>query len=162
MQRTRTVAGSPYRSASEAWSVITQLLVDTLERSPNILEGTVAVELSPMAGLGAALVSSEILDRVPLILVAGDLELAIGAKGGDEAFSVDENLDPVVGGAKAPSNWILYLPAEGRTVSDCEKAAARSAHLSTGSPPRTAKTNESATATVDSLDAEALRRMGGR
>ncbi len=115
-----------------------------------------------MSGLGAAMVASELLDKVPLILVAGDLELTIAVKGGDDAFNVDENLDPVPGGANAPADWTLYLPAEGLTASDCEEAAGRSAHLSTGSPQRTSDPSESVSTSSSRFDVEALRRMGGR
>ena len=55
MERTRLIAASPVRSASEAWRVVSTLLVDSLERSSAIPAGTVGKELAVLKGLGPAL-----------------------------------------------------------------------------------------------------------
>ena len=57
MKRQRRIAAAPVRSASEAWQVVSTLLADTLEQSPNVSAGSVAETLAPLAGLGPALIA---------------------------------------------------------------------------------------------------------
>ena len=52
MERHRTIAASPVRSATDAWQLVTTLIANTLERSPNVEAGSVAGELAALDGLG--------------------------------------------------------------------------------------------------------------
>ena len=107
------------------------------------------------------MVASNLFDAHPLVLTAGDLDLTIIIKSNDDAFAVDENLDPVPGGASAPASWKLYLPKRGSTTSAVEEAAQGSSHVFAGKPQRTALA-ASASSPGASVDMDALRRMGGR
>lgn len=162
MQRSRTVAGTPRRSAREAWQVIVTLIGDTLERSPAVPDDSVATELAPIGALGAAMIASDLLADHPLILTAGELQLDITVRIGDDGFNVDENLDPVLGGASAPSDWVLHLPAAGRTADAAAAAAAGSDHLAVGAPAPASPKNAEPAAKGTQIDVDALRRLGGR
>lgn len=161
MQRTRTIAGSPNRSAGEAWKTIVSLIGSTLERSPNVPQGSVEEDLLSVSGLGAAMTASGILDTHPLVLVAGDLELTIIVKSNDSAFAVDENLDPVPGGAQAPADWVLHLPDVGLVGDAAKKAAQGSVHLSTRRPKQTPPPTELSSPN-SSMNLDAFRQLGGR
>ena len=75
MKRQRTIAAAPVRSASAAWQVVSTLLADTLERSPNVSAGSVTETLVPLAGLGPALIAGGHLDSRGLVLVDVGLHL---------------------------------------------------------------------------------------
>src|SRR2546425_7475269 len=161
MQRRRQIAAAPTRTASEAWQVVTDLLSDTLERSPNVPEGSVAKELDVMAGLGPALIAGGHLEKDGLILVDEGLHLTIKVLTGDKALEVEENLSPVPGGASATDGWILYLPTPAALSASVSAAAKKSKHLSTHSPPEDAPTQKEAPSD-ELIDLNALRELGGR
>ena len=99
MKRHRTFAAAPVRSAADAWRVVSGLLSQTLERSPAIPDGSVATELDILHGLGPALIAGGHLESNGLVLVDIGLHLTILVVTGDAAIRVDENLNPVPGGA---------------------------------------------------------------
>lgn len=129
MLRRRSVAAAPARSASETWQVIANLLADTLDRSPNIERADVEDATRHAAGVGRMLVAGGHLERDPITLVAGELQLEIIAVSGDEALSIDENLNPVPGGASADA-WTIHLPPCPPLTSVVEDAAEGHEHLS--------------------------------
>jgi hypothetical protein len=88
MQRRRTLAGPPVRSATEAWGAVAQLLTNTLTVSTSVSELEVAAALAPLAGLAPALIAAGHLERAPLVLV-------------DAAMP---------GGASSTSTWVLHVP----------------------------------------------------
>lgn len=161
MQRSRTIAGSPLRSAGEAWKTIVTLIESTLERSPNVPNGSVKEHLLTASGLGVAMTASGALDTHPLVLIAGDLELTIMVKSYDSAFLVDENLDPVPGGAQAPANWVLHIPAVGLFADAAAEAAEGSTHLSSG-PPKQTPPSTDVKSSNSAMDLDAFRQLGGR
>jgi hypothetical protein len=161
MQRHRQIAAAPTRTASEAWQVVTKLLSDTLERSPNVPDGSVAAELEVLAGLGPALIAGGHLEKDGLVLVDEGLHLTIKVLTGDKALEVEENINPVPGGATATDQWMLYLPTPAALSASISAAAERSAHLSTDSPPDDAPTEKEA-ASAELIDLNALRELGGR
>jgi hypothetical protein len=109
VQRRREIASAPKRSAGEAWPVIRELLGDTLDRSSSIERGDVDAALDPLDGVARMLISAGHLEGHPLVLVAGELWLEITTVSGGSALSLQENLNPVPGGAGA-SDWMLHVP----------------------------------------------------
>ena len=161
MKRRRTIAAAPVRSAAAAWQVVSTLLADTLERSAAIPAGSVVQQLAPLEGVGPALIAGGHLETRGLVLVDVDLHLTVAVLTADAALSVDENLNPVPGGASATTEWILYLPDAGPLNSSIAVVVKNSSHLSAGpapSSPPAAKSADRSTTTL--VDVEALRRMG--
>src|SRR4051812_20087037 len=77
MERRRTIAAAPVRSASDAWQVVCRLLSDTLEKSPSIPAGSVVKELSPLRGLGPALIAGGHLEGKGLVLIDEGMHLTV-------------------------------------------------------------------------------------
>lgn len=161
MQRRRQIAAAPTRTASEAWQVVTDLLSETLEPSPNVPDGSVAAELTALVGLGPAMVAGGHLEMDGLVLVDKGLHLTIKVLTGDKALEVEENLNPVPGGASATDGWTLYLPTPAALAASISVAAKKSKHLSTESPPADAPIQKEA-ASDELMDLNALRELGGR
>src|SRR3984957_4293272 len=113
MERTRLIAAAPVRSASEAWQVLTTLLSDTLERGSSISTGSVAAVLANLNGLGPALIAGGHLESKGIVLVDEGLPLTIRVLTADTALDVEENLNPVPGGANATDGWTIYFPPAG-------------------------------------------------
>jgi len=158
MLRHRTIAATPVRSASDAWRVAVQLIADTLERSPDVAEGTVQAELAPLTGLGAALIGGGHLEASPLLLSDASLDVEIRIVTSDAALTVEENLNPIPGGASATSDWSLYIPAPAHLTDAVRDAAANSKHIAT-EPPSTTATH-AATKSSDTIDLDAVRKLG--
>ena len=160
MKRQRTIAAAPVRSAAEAWQVVSTLLADTLERSPAIPVGSVDQELAPLSGLGPALIAGGHLESKGLVLVDVDLHLTVSVMTADAALEVEENLNPVPGGASATEGWILYLPQVGPLDTSIAAAVKKSSHLSADPPPTSAPSAKTEGRSRESLiDVEALRKM---
>lgn len=161
MERYRTIAATPVRTASEAWRTGVSLISDTLERSSSIPNGSVADELQPLDGLVPALIAAGHLEEKGLVVLADDLRLTIKFATADAAFAVDENLNPVPGGASATSSWMIYFPQVEHLSDALIAAAKKSTHISTDEPPSSA-TKEAAgsRASTGVIDLDALRRHG--
>lgn len=160
MERHRSIAAAPVRSAVDAWKVVSKLLADTLERSPAIPAGSVANELSPLIGLGPALIAGGHLEAKGLVLVDEGLHLTIVVMTGDAALGIEENLSAVPGGAGATDAWTLYLPAIGPHHSSIAAAVKNSQHLSASTPPRSAPARNEGESGKSFIDVDALRKMG--
>jgi hypothetical protein len=160
MERTRLIAAGPVRSASEAWHVVTKLLVDTLERSSSVPAGSVGKELALLKGLGPALIAAGHLESKGLVLVDTGLHLAIRVLTADAALEVEENLNPVPGGASATDAWTLYLPSASPLNGAVEAAIKNSKHLKTEAPPATAPAEKSIGPSRSLIDVNALRSLG--
>jgi len=109
VQRRREIASAPKRSAGEVWQTIRVLLGDTLDRSSSVKRADVDAALDPLGGVARMLISAGHLEGHPLVLVAGELWLEITTVSGGSALSLQENLNPVPGGAGA-SDWTLHVP----------------------------------------------------
>jgi hypothetical protein len=133
MQRLRRIAAAPRRSASETWTVITQLVSDTLNRAPDIDARDVRQALAAATPVGRALVAGGHLETRPLILRTESLELSLMTVSGTRALSLDENLSPVPGAATA-KGWVLHLPQCDPLSLEIQKAASASEHLSANEP----------------------------
>ena len=139
-----------------------QLLAATLERSPDVPAGSVAQALAPLSGLGPALVAGGHLESKGLILVDNGLHLTIVVLTGDAALEVEENLNPVPGGASATTAWTLHIPAVGALDKVLAAAIQGSPHLSTKDPPDSAPKREAASITESPVDLDALRSLGNK
>lgn len=135
MKRDRTIAAAPIRSAADAWLVVSRLLAETLERSPDVSAGSVTTELTTLGGLGSALIAGGHLESKGLVLVDVGLHLTVFVATGDAALRVEENLNPVPGGATATNGWTLHLPPVEPFRTSIAAAVARSSHLSGAPPP---------------------------
>jgi hypothetical protein len=155
VQRRRDIASAPKRSAAEVWQVICKLLGDTLERSSSIERADVEASLAPLDGVARMLVSAGHLEGHPLVLAAGDLRLEITTVSGAPALSVEENLNPVPGGASA-SDWTLHVPQAEPMAKLVRNAVMGHDHLSADDPP-TELSQSDAKAGAD-IDLEALAR----
>lgn len=137
MKRHRQIASSPQRSAGEAWQVITELAVDTLVRSPDIDRADVETTMAHAGGVGRMLIAGGHLKTDPLVLVGGELWLEITTVSGEAALTLEENLNPVPGGAGA-KEWTLHLPACPPLTKLVEQTAEGDVHLSAEEPSEAA------------------------
>jgi len=160
MERTRLVAAAPVRSASEAWQVLTTLLSDTLERSSSIPTGSVAAVLANLSGLGPALIAGGHLESKGIVLVDEGLHLTIRVLTADAALDVEENLNPVPGGASATGGWTIYFPPAGPLDNALRSAVKSSPHLSTAEPPASGPAQKSERTSKSLIDIDALRGLG--
>lgn len=156
MERSRTIAAAPLRTASDAWQLVVNLLADTLERSSSVPEGSVAEALAPLNGLGPALIAAGHLERTPLVLSDAELHLGVTVVTGDAALAIEENLNPVPGGGQATGEWVLHLPPCGPLSEAVEAAAARSNHLTT----EDVASKAAGVAKATPVDLDAVRRYG--
>ena len=161
MERYRMIAASPVRSATDAWVVVTTLIADTLERSPNVPAGSVCKELEVLNGLGPALIAGGHLESKGLVLCDVGLHLTITVVTSDAALGVNENLNAVPGGGTATAAWLLHIPLPGALDASVKAAAERSEHLSVEKPPPSAPSARKDEARA-SIDLEALRREQSR
>ena len=144
MQRQRTIAAAPIRSAHAAWQVVVGLLSRTLELSPDVPAGSVAQGLEPLQGIGPALIAGGHLESKGLVLIDVGMHLTIFVKTADAALAVEENLNAVPGGADSTEGWMLHMPRVGALDSSIEAAAGRSRHLSVDQPPKSAPKSSTA------------------
>lgn len=156
MQRTRQLAGPPVRSASAAWGVLTELVADTLSLSRLVTAEDVRTGLAPLAGIGPALIAGGHLKTSPIVVVSGDLHLSITVATSDAAGNVEENLNPVPGGAGADESWMAYLPVPPTLAAVVTAASGKSSHLSVSPPPKA----EAASTKEALIDLSALDRLG--
>jgi hypothetical protein len=160
MERTRKLAASPVRPATETWTQIKGLLAESLERSSAVTDDSVAAALSPLDGLASSLIASGYLAIEPLVVVAGDVRLNLYAVRGDAAFDVEENLSPVPGAASSPADWRMYVPSPAHLRDTVAEACAGQDHLTAGKPPAATEAAASASAPrTYAIDPAALRQI---
>ena len=160
MQSQRTIAAAPIRNAHVAWEIVVDLLSRTLELSADVPAGSVAQGLAPLEGLGLALIAGGHLESKGLVLVDIGMHLTIFVKTADAALAVEENLNPVPGGADSTDGWILHLPRVGALDPSIAVAADQSRHLSVDQPPKSAPASSTANVSGRSLiDLEAFGRL---
>src|SRR5262245_15138571 len=110
MERQRTVAGPPARTSGEAWTVITDLVVASLDKSPSINGGVVRRQFEDAAPAGLALVAGGYLTGKRLTIVAGSLYLHIDVASGGDAFAAEADERPAaVPGAAAADTWSVFI-----------------------------------------------------
>lgn len=156
MQRHREIAASPRRTTAETWEVIGSLIGDTLERSPSIYRAEVDAALEPLQQLGRMLVSAGHLEDHALTLIAADVWLEISTVSGSRALTLEENLNPVPGGATA-TDWTLHVPQVEPMAKFVRATVKGRDHLSAGEPTPTPTTAKASAG----VDLEALARWAG-
>lgn len=155
MKRQRSIAGTPFRTGFESWSVLVDLVVRSLESSRNIAAGSVAAELGGMEGIGSAMAISH-LAASRIVLVAEPLWVEFDVVTGEDAFDVDEDLSIIPGAATAAADWRLYLPSIGSMDEALAAAAESRSHVTVDAAPEPAVSSPAL-----GLDADALRRQEG-
>ena len=133
MQRHRDVAAAPRRPATATWQAITDLVADTLDRSPHLTRADVESVLLTARIAGLPLVAGGHLDKHPITLVAGTVNCTIGTVSGTAALSLDENLSPIPGGASA-TEFTVHLPTPDPLEDLVRETAERSPYLSAEPP----------------------------
>ena len=156
MERHRKIAAAPQRTSAECWQTIADLIRDSLERSPHISADEIEASLGAAAGIGRQLVAGGHLDRErnSVTVIAADLHLSLSTVSGDNALSLEENLNFVPGAASA-EDWTIYLPTPDPLGSTIEKLAEADAHLSNEKPPASFASEAKSSAAV--IDTAALR-----
>jgi hypothetical protein len=134
MRRRRDIAAAPRRSATATWQTISDLVADTLDRSPHIDRADIELVMATAATAGLPLVAGGHLDQHPLTLVADPVHCTISTISGTDALTLEENLHPIPGGAQA-TDFTLHLPTPDPLEDLVQATAKRSAHLSTDPPP---------------------------
>lgn len=157
MQRHRTIASAPQRTASEAWQTIGALIGDTLERSSFIKRADIDAELAHLDRLARMLISAGHLEKHPLVLVAGEMWLEISTVSGGPALTLDENLNPVPGGASA-ADWTLHVPQVEPMSKLARDAVKGRQHLSADEP---VQESHAAAKSSTGVDLDALARWAG-
>lgn len=155
MARHRDIASSPVRTAAETWTIISELITVTLDRSSAIDGNDVRRALDSAGPAGTALVAAGYTNSDDVTVVADPLRLTIRTVSGAEAFKaeIEENLNPVPGAATAV-DWMVYLPKTDGLAPLIEDVVTASDHLSAGAPPaESKKATDVATSTID------LRRL---
>ncbi len=159
--RRRTIASSPVRPATDAWATIGTLVADTLDRSAVISRDAVEAVFSTAAGLGRQMVAGGHLERHDLVLVAAPVHLAIRTVSGAAAITLEENLDPVPGGASA-TGWMVHLPTPDPLAQLVRELANRVEHLSAEPAPVEVERAATANGHSPAIDLAAVaQRLGG-
>jgi hypothetical protein len=157
-ERRRTIAAAPVRGVSQAWSIVSKLVVDTLARAQSIDASKVDAELRSFANSARILIAGGHLATHPLVLVAASLHLTIETVSGDDAFEVEENLNAVPGAASA-DDWKLHLAAPDHLQKWLAEAIADHPHLTVEEPPVLSEFEKKA-ANGPLVDMEAFARLG--
>lgn len=154
MLRTRQVAASPVRSASATWTVIANLVADTVAQSSLLTRAEAEQALSATESVGRMLIAAGHLERHPITVVAGNVHCEITTVSGTAALTVEENLNPIPGAAGAAS-FTIYLPSPAPLQDQVKAAAGGHARLSDASPP---VLQTAATSSGPLIDRAALQR----
>jgi hypothetical protein len=155
VQRHRTIAAAPVRSAYDAWAVICDLIADSLSVGAAIDRLDVIGSLSRLDGLGPLLIAGGHLERDGLTIRAAALDLVLSTASGMAAIDLEENLN-VVPGAATATTWDIYVPASEPHVPAIEGVVAGDERLHVGPPP--ASHNKLAGASPITIDLDALNK----
>jgi hypothetical protein len=147
------VAASPVRSASATWTVIAELVVDTVAQSSSLSRDEAVQAMTAAEAVGRMLIAGGHLHKHPITLVAGKVHCEITTVSGSAALTLEENLNPVPGAAGA-DDFTIYLPSPAPLQEQVKAAADGHARLSAAAPPA-AETK--ATSSGSLIDLEALR-----
>ncbi|WP_201247720.1 MULTISPECIES: hypothetical protein [Frankia] len=104
------MAASPVRSASATWTVITDLIADTVAQSSSLSRDEAGRAMSAAEAVGRMLIAGGHLNKHPVTLVAGKVHCEITTVSGAAALTLEENLNPVPGAAGA-DDFMIYLPS---------------------------------------------------
>jgi hypothetical protein len=142
------------RSASATWSVIADLVADTVAQSSALSRDEAVQAMSAAEAVGRMLIAGGHLHKHPITLVASKVHCEITTVSGTAALTLEENLNPVPGAAGA-DDFTIYLPSPAPLQEQVKVAAAGHARLSDAAPPAP---QTKATSSGALIDHEALRR----
>jgi hypothetical protein len=154
MERRRSVAASPRRSASETWATIGELVTNSLSVSSYLDRAEISAALAVAGSVGRPLIAGGHLDREPVVLVAASLHLSVTTISGDDALPEVDGETAAVPGAATAKDWTLHLPTPEPLANVVKEAAKRNRHLSAEPAPESAEKASS----TEALDFDALRR----
>src|SRR5437870_10303269 len=112
--------------------------------------------MASAASVGFILVAGCILARQPIVLVDDPNYLSITTVSGSAVFQMEENLEPVPGGATV-SGWTVFVPTPEPHADAINQALNGIAHISTAEPPAPSE-KESLVMRADPIDLGALKR----
>lgn len=157
--RTRTIKGSPERTASAAWQELARMVHETLTAASGLDEQEVEAALEDVAGVGRILIAAGVLREQPVVLCALPLQLEMRVSMGNDALKGEEKLGKVPGAATA-ADWTLYLPDPEPYRSQVHVATGAHPRLAAGPvPPEPAASLSDRTGAQ--IDPDALRRISG-
>lgn len=154
MRRVREVAASPVRSASETWTVVANLVIDTVAQASEHLRDEALQAMAVAEPVGRMLVAGGHLQKHPITLIADKVHCEITTVSGAAALTLEENLNPVPGAAGA-SDFRIYLPSPAPLQQQVKAAAGGHARLTDAAPPAP---EVKAASAASLIDREALRR----
>ncbi|WP_217494692.1 hypothetical protein [Frankia sp. CgS1] len=146
------MAASPVRSASGTWTVITNLVADTVAQAPALSRDEALEAMAAAEAVGRMLIAAGHLNKHAIILVAGKVHCEITTVSGTAALTAEENLNAVPGAAGA-TEFTIYLPSPTPLQQQVSAAADRHPRLSTAVPPSEAQSENAGPL----VDLEALR-----
>lgn len=139
--------------------MLTTLITDTLVASKNINAVDVSVALAPLRGLGPALIAAGHLETAPITLVSNTLHVNITVATGAGVVGVEENLNPVPGGASATQDWTVYLPSPAPLAAVIAGVASQSEHLSVDAVPVADSSSSAAPVNTELVNLTALDNL---
>lgn len=158
--RTRTIKGSPERTASATWRELAHMVRELLTAASGLEEHEIDAALEDVAGVGRTLIAAGVLREQPVVLRALPLQLEMRVSMGNDALKGEEKLGKVPGAATA-TDWTLYLPDPEPYRSQVHAATDAHPRLAAGpAPPESATANLRERAAAD-IDPDALRRISG-
>lgn len=158
--RTRTIKGSPERTASAAWQELAHMVRETLTAASELDEKEIDTALDDVAGVGRTLIAAGVLREQPVVLRALPLQLEMRVSMGKDALKGEEKLGKVPGAATA-TDWTLYLPDPEPYRSQVHAATDAHSRLAAGPAPAEPATASLSEHTAAHIDPDALRRISG-
>ena len=98
----RTIRAVPYRGASEAWDLITDLLASA--------PGAARDELIRVGGIAASVIASEVPKNDPVVVWGTGPRLRIYCLFGEEAILGDDANEQKLAESPTDGNWYMSLP----------------------------------------------------
>jgi hypothetical protein len=157
MERHRTLAGSPVRSASATWAALTDMIVASLEVSEHIDGSEVRTECEAVGEAISAVIAGGYLATDRLVLVADPMYVHFTVANGNAAFAAeeDEQVAAVPGGRNA-AKWQLYIDAPDTLIGLLGDATTATPHITCGTAPAY---SAKAASHVVGVDFNAMRNM---
>jgi hypothetical protein len=136
---------------------VARLITNTLTVGAAVSELEIAAALAPLAGLAPALIAAGHLEKAPLVLVDAAMHLSISVATGAAALELEENLNPVPGGASSTSTWMLHVPCPSTFASGLNAVISGNGRLTLAPAPVEATAQASAPGSL--IDVRALDKL---
>jgi hypothetical protein len=156
--RHRAIAGAPERSASEAATVLTEIVRETLAPASALDRTAIERELAHGRDAVRMLIAGKHLRDLPIVLAADPLHLEITVVSGDAALTLKEDLGKVPGAATATA-WMLHVPAPAPITGWVEEALQGLEHVTSERVAPQASRSSAGQFASSQIDPDALRRV---